>query len=112
MHALTYYSHTTHILRPMCIVCALCECDTGGEVADCLLGAWDGGSVERPRHEVRHIHTHIHTHTYMYRYARQGEALKLIQLLGRCVRRGLAHWRGSSKVGAAALPSVPLSNGV
>jgi TPR repeat protein len=43
------------------------------------------------------------------RYAMHGEALKLMRLIGQCWRR--LRW-SSSKVSAAALPSVPLMGGV
>ena len=43
------------------------------------------------------------------RYVQRRDAGKLMLLVGRCWRRV---WQGSSKVGAAALPSIALSGGV
>ncbi len=42
------------------------------------------------------------------RYVKQGEMSQLMHLIGRCWRR---LWQSSSKVGAAALPNIPLSSG-
>ena len=47
--------------------------------------------------------------TLALRFVRQGEAAKLVELLGRCWGR---LWHGSSKRGAAALPNIPLMAGV